>query len=551
MLRGSQKQAAKTANKSQHTAKTSSRSLSTKLTKTKPQQSTQKAQKVKKKSQITTKNSILTTQKRFAANKVFLSAKDAVLASGLRDGDTVLAGGFGLSGIPMTTIRAIHELGIKDMTVVSNNCGTGTWGLGILLNDKRIKKMISSYVGENPEFERQYLEGELELELTPQGTLAEKLRAGGAGIPAFFTPTAVGTLIQQGGFPIKYKQGSSHEIEIGSKPKEVREFNNKKYVMEESITGQVAIIKAWRADEFGNIQFRGTARNFNPECAMAGRYTIAEVDEIVPTGSLNPQEIHLSGGYIQAVIKTHDEKRIERRTVIKQGGGSGDVIDTSAGATIRERIARRAALELRPGMNVNLGIGMPTLIPKLLPPNMDVMFQSENGILGMGPYPLDGEEDADYINAGKETVTLLPGAALFSSSESFAMIRGGHIALSILGGMEVSRSGDLANWIVPKKMIKGMGGAMDLTSAGFRVVVTMEHNNKKGDAKILDQCTLPITGPSCVDMIITDLAVFEVNKATKSLLLTEKIDDITVDELRVRTGTQFDVSPNLRTYQQI
>lgn len=528
---------AQKANNNKPTTTTTKRSMATKKAPVAPKHRKQHK-----------KTAIQTTTKRHAANKVFLSAKDAVLASGLRDGDTVLAGGFGLSGIPMTTIRAIHELGVKDMTVVSNNCGTGTWGLGILLNDKRIKKMVSSYVGENPEFERQYLHGELELELTPQGTLAEKLRAGGAGIPAFFTPTAVGTLIQQGGFPIKYKPGSD-EIEIGSKPKEVREFNGKQYVMEESITGQIAIVKAWRADEFGNLQFRGTARNFNPECAMAGRYTIAEVDEIVPTGALNPQEIHLSGGYVQAIIKTHDEKIIERHTVIKKDQQASS--DTSAGAGIRERIARRAALELRNGMNVNLGIGMPTLIPKLLPPGMDVMFQSENGILGMGPYPFEGEEDADYINAGKETVTLVPGAALFSSSESFGMIRGGHIQLSILGGMEVSKAGDLANWIIPKKLVKGMGGAMDLTSAGFRVVVTMEHNNKKGDKKILEECTLPITGPSCVDMIITDLAVFEVNKATKSLLLTEKIDEITIDELKDRTGAPFDVSPNLRTYQQL
>ena len=213
---------------------------------------------------------------RFASNKVFATPMDAVVASKLKDGDTLLAGGFGLCGIPMSTIHAIHDLGVKDLTVVSNNCGTDAWGLGILLNDKRIKKIIASYVGENAEFERQYLEGELELELTPQGTLAEKLRAGGAGIPAFFTPTAAGTIIQEGGFPIKYA-GKTKKVEIESKPKEVRMFNGKPHVMEESIRGEVAIVKAWKADEYGNLIFKGTARAFNVRHYSSPIYSLSTI----------------------------------------------------------------------------------------------------------------------------------------------------------------------------------------------------------------------------------------------------------------------------------
>jgi len=494
---------------------------------------------------------------RTITNKVFSSAAEAIKASGIQDGSTLLAGGFGICGIPMTCIEAINDSGVKGLTVVSNNCGLESWGLGILLGNKRISKIIASYVGENPEFERQYLEGELELVMTPQGTLAEKLRAGGAGIPAFYTPTAVGTIIQMGGFPVKYKGKTGH-VELASTPKETRVFNGKAYVLEESITGDVSIVKAWRADKFGNLQFRGTAQAFNPDVATAGRYTIAEVDEIVEVGAIAPADVHLSGGYVQAVVLTGAEKKIERRTVIPRPGSpaaaastqvSKKVKDPEAQA-IRERIARRAALEVQKDMNVNLGIGMPTLIPKIIPTSMDVMFQSENGLLGMGDFPVEGEEDADLINAGKETVTTVPGASIFSSSQSFAMIRGRHLDLTILGGMEVSRKGDLANWIIPGKLVKGMGGAMDLVSCGSRVVVTMEHNNKKGDFKILEQCSLPLTGPGVVDIIITDIAVFEVDKLNNELVLIEKIDDVSVDDIKARTGCKFAVSPNLTTYRQ-
>lgn len=180
--------------------------------------------------------------------------------------------------------------------------------------------MISSYVGENAEFERQYLGGELEVELTPQGTLAERLRAGGAGIPAFFTPTAVGTIIEKGGLGIKYNPDKS--VAIASAPREAREFNGRKYIMEEAITGEIGLVKAWKADTFGNLVFRGTARNFNPECAKAAKFTIAEVEEIVPMGELTPEDIHLPGVYVQAIVQANEEKRIEKVTVTKESSAT-------------------------------------------------------------------------------------------------------------------------------------------------------------------------------------------------------------------------------------
>ena len=227
-------------------------------------------------------------------SKVYDSAEQA-LADVVKDGQTLAIGGFGICGIPEALILALRDSGVKDLTCISNNAGLDGFGLGMLLDTHQIKKMISSYVGENKEFERQFLSGELEVELTPQGTLAEKLRAGGAGIPAFYTATGVGTQIAEG--------------------KETRDFNGRTYILEESLTADVALIKAQKADKAGNLIFNKTARNFNPDCAMAGKITIAEVEEIVEIGELDPDAIHLPGIFVQRVIlNASPEKRIEKVT---------------------------------------------------------------------------------------------------------------------------------------------------------------------------------------------------------------------------------------------
>eukprot|EP00064_Thunnus_orientalis_P005583 superscaffoldBa00000553_g5597 len=422
------------------------------------------------------------------SSQFYSNPADAV--KDIPSGATILVGGFGLCGIPENLINSLLKTGVKGLTAVSNNAGVDNFGLGLLLQTKQIKRMISSYVGENAEFERQYLAGELEVELTPQGTLAERIRAGGAGIPAFFTATGYGTLIQEGGSPIKYNKDGS--IAIASEKRQVQEFNGRHYIMEKAITGDFALVKAWKADKAGNIVFRKTARNFNQPMCKAAKTTIVEVEEVVDVGTFAEEDIHIPSIYVHRVVQGPSyEKRIEKRTVRKSQQEKPKPKKDSD--IVRERIIRRAALEFEDGMY------------------------------------------------GKETVTVLPGAAYFSSDESFAMIRGGHINLTMLGAMQVSKHGDLANWMIPGKMVKGMGGAMDLVASA---------GTKGGKHKILDKCSLPLTGKQCVDRIITEKAVFDVDK-TKGLTLIEVWEGLTPEDIKACTGTHFEVSPNLRAMQQI
>ncbi|KAJ9098749.1 hypothetical protein QFC21_004397 [Naganishia friedmannii] len=513
------------------------------------------------------------------STKVWSSAEEAI--KDIRSGSLVLSAGFGLCGVPQTLINAIRDNeSIDDLTVVSNNAGdSGSGGLSPLVQSGQISTMILSYVGTNKKLQDAYLAGKISLELGPQGTIAERLRAGGAGVPAVYTPTGAGTFVETGGIPRRLslkEEGKKQTVVLEGKPKEVREFEGKRYLLEPAIKGDVAIIRAWKVDRAGNCVFRYTTRSFASLMARAAKLTIVEAENIVETGEIAPMDIDLPGIYVDRIVPATITSQIEK-TVLRDDDDDSTTTSTNedtASASAkdparlrREKIARRAAKELKDGFYCNLGVGMPVLAASYLPPGTNVWLQSENGILGMGPYPTKEQVDAyvryprcvsslqtklilvlsipgsDIINAGKETVTLLPGASVFDSVESFSMIRGGHVDVSILGAME-------ANFMIPGKLVKGMGGAMDLVSNPdeTKVIVVTDHVDKNGKSKVLETCSLPVTGVKCVSRIITDLCVFDVDREKGGLTLVELAEGVTVEDVKANTQATFAVADQLGSW---
>ncbi|EPQ58363.1 3-oxoacid CoA-transferase [Gloeophyllum trabeum ATCC 11539] len=478
--------------------------------------------------------------------KVWDSADEAV--KDVKSGDMILSGGFGLCGIPETLLAALsRRKEVKDLTAVSNNAGLGEHGLVKLLSSGQLDRLIISYLGSNKAIEAAYLNGEISLELVPQGTLVERMRAHAAGIPAFFTPTGASSPVEYGTIPIRFKPGGmKNGVLITGNKKESREFGGRKYVMEPAIAGDVAFVHAWKADEVGNCVFRYAANNYNAIMARNAKLTIVEAEHIVPVGSLSPNAIHLPGIYVDRIVPATEPKEIEILSLAPDPNAqTEDSASNAAKAAkdLRHKIAKRAAKELGDGFYVNLGVGMPTLVTEHMPPGVNLWLQSENGILGMGPFPTKDQVDADIINAGKETVTLLPGASVFDSAESFAMIRGGHVDVSILGAMEVSQAGDIANFMVPGKLVKGIGGAMDLVSNPdkTKVIAVLQHCAKDGTPKIRKECTLPLTGARAVSQIITEMAVFNVDRQKGSLELIEIAEGLTLEEVKAKTEAEFTV----------
>ncbi|OAQ67851.1 succinyl-CoA:3-ketoacid-coenzyme A transferase subunit A [Pochonia chlamydosporia 170] len=486
-------------------------------------------------------------------SKVYGTADEAV--ADVKSGSTILSSGFGLCGVAETIIEALNRRGaesLHSLTAVSNNAGIeGKGGLSILSKAGQVSNLVLSYLGNNKALEKKYLSGELAIELCPQGTLAERLRAGGAGIPAFYTPTGAHTLLQEGEIPIRL--GPSGKALERGKPRETREFDGRAFLLETALTGDVAILRAWKVDKAGNCVFRYTTKAFGPLMAKAAKVTIVEAENIVEIGEIDPNDVDLPGIFVDRVVPATAEKKIEVLK-LRDPAEEADVKSSSPKNLAQEkrnRIGRRASEELKEGFYVNLGVGIPTLAATFIPPGRTVWIQSENGILGMGPYPTKSEVDADIVNAGKETVTLVPGASCFDSSESFGMIRGGHVDVSILGALQVSANGDLANFMIPGKVFKGMGGAMDLVANPdqTKIVVATEHVAKNGSSKIVEQCNLPLTGARVVSTIITDLCVFQVDRKKGGLTLTELAPGVTVDEVRSKTDAKFEVADGVQTME--
>ena len=284
--------------------------------------------------------------------------------------------------------------------------------------------------------------------------------------------------------------------------------------------------------------------------AAAAKYTILEAEEILAPGDLDPNNIHLPHIFVDAIVQSVGDTKPIQVLKTRRPGEKIAIKGTPAQQKIKERIARRGALLIEDNMNVNLGIGIPTLIANFIDPSYTIFLESENGLLGMGPFPEEGEEDPDLINAGKETITAIRGASYFSSSDSFRMIRGGHINYTFLGGLQVSQRGDLANWSVPGKFVKGMGGAMDLVASGSKVIVCMEHQNK-GTKKFLKECTLPLTGKGVVDGLISEMGYWTFDHENSGHpTLMEYGEGFDVESIRAATEAEFDVSPNLKPMKQ-
>lgn len=437
-----------------------------------------------------------------------ISADEA--AALVRSGNTLLVGGFGMTGNPVHLVHALAETQTRELTFVGNNVGEAGLSGGRLLRNGQLKKAIGSFFTSNREAVAAAQEGSLDVQLIPQGTLAEALRAGGAGIGGFYTPTAAGTVIA----------GNA----------DVRVLNGQEMVFVPALRGDVALIRAWRADTAGNLQYRLTEQNFNPAMATAATLVIAEVEEIVEVGEIAPEHVHTPGLYVDYLVQA--------TLTLADLGSSADV---KGGAKrvdeARMNMARRALQELSPGDVVNLGIGIPTLVADLITPEMNINLHTENGMLGVGPAPEGGGAMDFPVNAGKIPVTALPGASYFDSAASFGMIRGGHVDVAVMGGLQVDAAGNLANWAVPGKPLLGVGGAMDLASGARRLIVTMTHTDPDGTPKIVEECTLPLTARGAVDMIITDQAVFEF--VDEQLTLTGLMPGASLQDVRRSTEAHF------------
>ena len=464
-------------------------------------------------------------------DKVVASVADAV--ADVADGATLLLGGFGvIQGWAASCILALAARGPRGLTIVANTPGVGPLSPQVLAERGLVRKLVASfavYPTQPAPMGDGIKAGKIALELVPQGTLVERVRAGGAGLAAFYTPTGVGTDAAAG--------------------KEVREIDGRRYALEHGIRADVAIVRAHRADRHGNLTYRGGSRNFNPTFATAARTTIAEVDEIVEPGQLDPETIVTPGIFVDRVVRT--ENPLDPATLLNLSRRFGKQWDFEA----RERaigprglppdlMARKVARLLHPGEYVNLGTGLPTLVSDHLEPEQRITLHSENGMLGFGPLAGEKATDIHRYNASGQLVSGLPGESFTDSADAFAMARSGRVTTIVLGGFQVAPNGDLANWRVPQTGVGGIGGAMDLAAGAGRIVVLMFHLTRDGEPKLVPQCTYPLTAERCVRTIVTDLAVVDVD--ADGFLLREVAPGVGVDEVRAVTAAPLRVARDVR-----
>jgi 3-oxoacid CoA-transferase len=463
-------------------------------------------------------------------DKVVASPEQSV--ADIADGSTVAIAGFGVAHrFANSLILALRDRGTKNLTLVCNSLGDpGATRGQILAEGKQVKKLIAAFSvrpGTPTASEEQIAKGEMEVELVPQGILVERCRAGGAGIPAFYSPTSVGTDLVKG--------------------REMREFDGKQHVLEYAIHVDYALLRGYRADRLGNVQFRGGSQNFNPSFAKAARCAIVEVDEIVEPGVIPPELIDLPGIFVKRVVKTTQVtdgkawRRPERRPSDKPRLYNGKPAVTRAG------IAKNASRLVKEGTYVNLGVGIPTMVSNHFQ-GRDVTLHAENGVLGYGRMVTEDHEiDPDIYNAAGQFVALNPGASFFDSVTSFEMARGGHIDTVILGAYEVDQTASVANWSTADAKRGGIGGAMDLLSGKGDLIIVMEHTDSKGRPKLRKKCTYPLTGQGCVSYIVTDLAVLRWDGTR--FILDEVAPGFTADEVIAMTEMEITAGPNVKEMQ--
>ncbi|MBV8718206.1 MAG: 3-oxoacid CoA-transferase subunit B [Chloroflexi bacterium] len=458
-----------------------------------------------------------------SARHVVLSAQDAV--RDVFDGAMICVGGFGpIKNRPIDLLTALAEQpNARNMTVVSNGFPHQP-----LAENHQVKKLIGAFGGSvyrrAAASEEQIRSGELEFEPSPQGIFTERLRAGAGGIAAFFSPVGAHTAVAAN--------------------KERRTIDGRDYILETALRPDFGLIRAEKGDLAGNLTGLGSTLNFHPVMAAASRVTIAEVDEIVPIGAIAPEDVKVPGIYVDRLV-LHDKSRDEQNDAEeRQRRRRREIAATKPFGLNADQMAERAARLLKPGQYVNLGMGIPTRVANYITADSGVLMHAENGILGYGPEPTEDEFLWHYYNAQGQPVTVLPGSAVFDSFAAFTMARGGHLDVVILGGLQVSRHGDLANWWAPHMAAGGMGGAMDLCTDVPELIVIMDHTTREGDKKILNECSYPLTAPRCVTKIITDLAYIEV-RGDGRLVLRELAPGVSVEYVQERTEPTLELAADL------
>jgi 3-oxoacid CoA-transferase len=446
-------------------------------------------------------------------NKIVGSPEEAI--ADLADGASVAVTGFGTSyGFPVSLLVATRDKGVKNLTLVTNGLGAvGQLRSMLLVANQQVSKLIAAFSwrpGPRTPADEQIDAGQIEVELVPQGVLVERMRAGGAGIPAFYSPVGVGTTISEG--------------------KEHRDFGGETYVLEQAINVDFALVRAYRGDRLGNLDLRGSNRNFTPAFAKAARVVIAEVDEIVEVGEIDPEQVGLPGIFVNRVVKATVEPDAVRPAV-RRPKDTAREYNGKPGWT-RLEMARRIADLLEDGSYVNLGVGMPTLVSNFIG-DRDIILHGENGILGYGEQVSGDAVDKNIFNAAGEYVSILPGAAYFDSVEAFEMARGGRIHTVVLGAYEVDQEGSIANYSVTDYRKGGIGGAMDLIAGKQTLVVMMEHRDSQDRPKLRRRCTYPLTGRACVDVVVTDLAVLR--RTDDGWSVESVADGFTADEVLALT----------------